>query len=117
MIVRIDLNDRMSDLMIEWMRLNDEVKNEMVNMRLMDLKNDSVDLMLIGSVLKMKFDWLWNRWEWLRMMRIDMNENEVNWTKIDKDTREKRDLLIRQKNWERVDLKRWLMLLNRIQLC
>ena len=38
------------------MRLNDEVKNEMMNMRLMDLKNDSVDLMLIGSVLKMKFD-------------------------------------------------------------
>ena len=28
----------------------------MKNMRLMNLKNDSVDLTLIGSVLKMKFD-------------------------------------------------------------
>ena len=30
-------------------------------------------------------------------MRIDMNENEVKWTKMDNDTREKRELLFRQK--------------------
>ena len=69
----MDLNDRMSDLMIDWMRLNDEVKNEMMNMRLMDLKNDSVDLMFIGSVLKMKID----EFEWLIVKQMRMIEHSV----------------------------------------
>ena len=61
--------------MIDWMRLNDEVKNEMMNMRLMDLKNDSVDLMLIGSVLKMKID----EFEWLIVKQMRMIENDEDW--------------------------------------
>ena len=69
--------------MIDWMRLNDEVKNEMMNMRLMDLKNDSVDLMFIGSVLNMKFD----EFEWLIVKQIRMIENwyEWEWSQVNKD--------------------------------
>ena len=71
----MDLNDRMSDLMIDWMRLNDEVKNEMMNVRLMNLKNDSVDLMFIGSVFKMKID----EFEWLIEKQMRMIENDEDW--------------------------------------
>ena len=65
------------------MDLNDRMKNEVKNVRLMDLKNDSVDLMLIGCVLKMKFD----EFEWLIVKQIRMIENwyEWEWSQVNKD--------------------------------
>ena len=72
--------------MIDWMRLNDEVKNEMIDVRLMDLKNDSVDLMFIRSVLKMKIDEF--GWLIVKQMRIIENDEdwyEWEWSQVNKD--------------------------------